>query len=263
MSILLSIKKFFSAEKQTSKPEQEKTQIEFKDLGIKLEELSKETEEREKCIEEEIKKKAGETSEKLKKQLVVLKNISLKERKETEKLKFIVMENLAFYISNLEKFSEYLGKKQGIDGIKAVVVNFNNHTKNNFEKASILIGSQLEDVRESIKEFVKDFNSIIESNREFFEKKKKILELKALLLKINEFEERGRENKREIGKKEEEKERLIKEKTKKTEEVNELKETKEYKKIEVEKTRRVQEKEAIREKAFKAKEKYNCIFLTK
>lgn len=255
MGILEKIKSFFLLEEKAVSQSEQKARIEFKDIGRKLEEISKDLFEREKNVEEEISKKAQETSEKLKEQLLILKSITLEERKESEKLKFIVMENLAFYISNLEKFSADIIKKQKIEEIKTRLMGFDKNTKANFEKASILIGKELEETKNNIKEFVINFNLVIENNKEIFEKKKKIGGIKNLLLKIEEYEKQEKEANSEIEEKEKEKGRIGKEKETKEKETNEMKNNEKYKEIEKKKQEIERENEETKERARKTKEK--------
>jgi len=255
MPLVSFIKKLFSA-KEEETPE-EKAKIEFKDIGIKLDEISKTIEQKEKIVDEEIEKKAEELNEKLKEQILILKSISLEERKESEKLKFIVMENLSFYVNSLEKLADNLKKKQGIEQVKLNLSNFSKNTKNNFEKASILIGKELEIVKEAIKDFVISFNKIIENNKDVFEKKKKIGDIKKLIGKIEELGKQKTDYKENIEKREKEKREKEKEKNEKEKEIAKIKESSEYLEITESKKIKEKEKEKIKEKVRKIKEKIN------
>lgn len=255
MGILDKIKNFFILEEKAISLVEQKARIEFKDIDIKLDELMLKINEKEKNVEEEVNKKAHETSERLKEQLLILKSISLEERKESEKLKFIVMENLAFYISNLERFSEDIRKKQKIEEIKTRLMGFDKNTKTHFEKASILIGKELEETKNRIKEFVRNFNEIIESNKEIFEKKKKIEEIKNLLEKIEDYEKQEKEANTGIEAKENEKERIGREKEEREKEISEIKNSEKYIEMRRKKQEREKENEEIKEKARKTKEK--------
>ncbi len=130
-------------------------------------------------------------------QIKVLRSIDLEHRKEHERIKIIVLENLSFYVShlerlieNLEKIDETLDMDQYIAEIQNNFNRFKKESHNSFEKATILIGRELEEVQGLIKKAFQNFNQIIDENKEIFEK---IVLIKDLQNKIQEVH-----NKRKI-----------------------------------------------------------------
>lgn len=130
-------------------------------------------------------------------QIKVLRSIDLEHRKEHERIKIIVLENLSFYVShlerlieNLEKIDETLDMDQYIAEIQNNFNRFKKESHNSFEKATVLIGRELEEVQGLIKKAFQNFNQIIDENKEIFEK---IVLIKDLQNKIQEVH-----NKRKI-----------------------------------------------------------------
>jgi hypothetical protein len=116
--------------------------------------------------------------------------INLDKKRENEKLKELVMENLSLYIAHLEKLSEDLRKlkskeaKEYIHEMQSVFNAFSKNSATSFERATILIGKELEEIKRIIPLFVKNFNDKIKSNNYIFEKLVLIDDLKQNLKEL-------------------------------------------------------------------------------
>lgn len=103
-----------------------------------------------------------------------LKEVDISNRKEEERLKLIVKENLKDYIYSFEKLignleslaEEKTNSQELIKGIDELFISFSRKTQTSFEKATILIGNELGRVKESTSFFFRDFRRLIEENKE-------------------------------------------------------------------------------------------------
>lgn len=171
------------------KKENKKKIIKFQELDTILEIEFKDIEKNIKNIKEQTKQKTLQLISELKNHILNLKSINLEERKEQEKIKFIVKENLNLYISYLQKLIEQLealdyNDKDYFNKIDSIFNNFKKLSVKSFEKATILIGKELDEVRESIKKFSRNFDKTINGNKNLFEKEQRIIILKNLITEL-------------------------------------------------------------------------------
>ena len=127
----------------------------------------------------------------------VLKNIDVKERKVEEKIKLIVKENLLNYIAYLEKLISELKEidKEGdiTEKINSLFYNFKKRSSMSFEKATFLIGKELERVIGSINSFFKDLKNTFEENKDLTDQSKIISLIEAEMEKFYRFKKTGLE----------------------------------------------------------------------
>lgn len=131
----------------------------------------------------------------LEKQIKILKNITLEERKENEKLKFVVLENLYSYIddtwklaNNLKKIDYEVNIEFIFKGINIEIEAFNKNSQRKLAKTAILVGNELSKSEEIIKLFYKDIEKIAEGNKKTIgkgEEIKKLDGLKQSFLELN------------------------------------------------------------------------------
>jgi len=117
----------------------------------------------------------------------ILKSVNIDHRKEEERIKLIVKENLYFYTSylekliiKLEKISFNLTTQEYLLEIQTIMNNFSKDSFKSFEKATILIGKEMGNVKHSISEFTGNFLGLIAENSSIFEKIRKINSFKSL-----------------------------------------------------------------------------------
>lgn len=162
--------------------------------NIRLEELNSMIEREERVIEHEnrrirerIRKDISDFGSGLRERVEILKKINLEERKEQERIKLIVRENLNLYVSHLGKLIKELRDNEEPDlvryitKIRKIFEVFRKSSDLNFEKSTILIGRELEETRKMIKRFLDSFDVIVSENEEIFERARVINELNALI----------------------------------------------------------------------------------
>ncbi len=185
MSWIDKIKKIFSEEEPVKTSKTEK--ILFEQLQIKVKEKDIEISREGEKLRKEISARTDIFKTELNACLENLEKINVDERKEVERLKHVVKENLNLYISQLERFAksleniEIVDPKSASDKIFTLLNEFNKKSYLPFEKATILVGKELEETKKTIWEFGRDLNKISESNKTFFGNLESINELKALL----------------------------------------------------------------------------------
>jgi len=146
-------------------------------------------------IKNSINIKTGKFISDLEEQIKIFKNITFEERKEDEKVKFMVLENLHSYINDISKLANNLEK---IDyetdvgfifrRINLEIGMFSKNSQRKLAKAAILSGNKLARSEEIIKIFYKDIKEIAEGNKKIIKKGegiKKLNDLKHSLLELN------------------------------------------------------------------------------
>ncbi len=145
-------------------------------LATIIEEELKKADNNSEKFKNELKDRINNFSSEIKQKIPELKMLNLNNRREEQRLKDIVIKNLHDYISYLEKLIEDLEKiepketKEYIKEIQSVFNHFNKNSKKIYEKATILIGKELAEVRDITNSFAKEFNEKLEFNKENFEK---------------------------------------------------------------------------------------------
>lgn len=168
------------------------------------------------------------------------KLINLDNRREDKRLKEIVIENLNFYIDNLEKLlgklrefnntNEKNIKKNFIFQINSEFEGFIRNSKGNYQKATILIGKEFEAVQKTFKDFSLEFNSLIKENQALDMKLEELGKRKDMLANILDLDKAENEIREMLIKLDSEK--TLKNKTieEREKELRKLKESEAYKK---------------------------------
>lgn len=175
---------FFRSKKEIRK-------VEFQNLNSEVEAEIGDAKRRIGSIKEKIRQRILQLNSEFEEQIGTLKSMDLKERKEHERIKFIVTENLKTYISHLQNLKDELKNLNPTDSnylekINTLFENFRRASINSFQKATILIGKELENVVNSINSFSKDAERIISEDKGVFEIEKRANILKNLLLNLEE-----------------------------------------------------------------------------
>ena len=179
----MSIFDFF---KKKRLPEISRT-ITFGELTSLVDDESKELEKKSELFKKEIQSNTMNFSSRINGKLPPLKSINLQNRKETEELKKIVLQNLTLYVGYLERMVEELrgiksNEAEGyIEEIQNIFNSFSKNTKMNYERATILIGKELGEIKELTNNFAKSFNQKIEYNKDIFDRIKLVEDIKASL----------------------------------------------------------------------------------
>lgn len=231
MGFLDFLKKILAEKKEQ---EQETENLKVSNLNIWIEQRKKEKKEKEKEIFNQIRIIISKIIEELGGEIKVLENLDLHNKKVVEKIKLIVRENLDNYISYLKELIRSLQKLSKeetgdiIEKINSVFSDFNKHSKMSFEKATFLIGKEIDAVKESIGKFFRNLEKVLHENKEIIEKFKiiSVVEIKiSNLMKIKLFEKQFNQNIKEVK---EYKENLKKQVQDSEKKIEELKQGKEY-----------------------------------
>lgn len=241
----------------------------LENLPVLIEDELKDLDNRSERLKNELKEMTDLLSLEINEKIPKLKMLNLDKRKEELRLKEIVMISLHDYISFLERFIKDLEKVEPRDTkeyIKEIQITFNHFNKSSrmiYERATILIGKELAEVRNRIDNFAKEFNEKLESNRKYFEKKDLIRIIKDNLEELKEsdkiqkqIEDSLADFKRKISKIEED-EKLFEE------DYEEYKKSKDSIKFIEEQEKIKQENKIINEEVLKLKQEINLKNLAK
>ena len=157
---------WFNLFKKKQPPEVEEKQIiSFKDLKQNLKDKEEKQINNTKSLKNQVNKAILEFTEKLKSDIITLRQINLNKKRENEKLKSVVLENLNFYVQSLEKLIENLlflksEEKDYLANLNNVLNTFTKNSRNYFEKATILIGDELGHTQSTIKAFINNYQKM-------------------------------------------------------------------------------------------------------
>ena len=175
MSLLDSFKKIFKKEDKTSKNINEVITLEK--LYLKVEDKIKENSEKSKQLKNNIINRINQFNSEITLHLDILENLDISNRKEHDKIKLVVTENLNIYVDQLKKLInnlkdiENLEFKEGVNKLYFIINEFDRKSRHSFEKATILIGKELQNVKITINNFKRDLNNIVGETRILFEEK--------------------------------------------------------------------------------------------
>jgi hypothetical protein len=263
----MSIFDFFKRKKKEEKPVTEK--ITQDNIRIFLDNEFKKLNEKCEGVKNEMIKMVSQFSLEIKQKIPGLKMLNLDNRREEQRLKEIVMTNLYDYISYLERLIEDLEKIEPkevriyLGDIQSVFNRFSKNSRKIYDKATILIGKELAEIRYITEKFAKEFNEKLALNKENFGK---IDLIKILQDKLGELEEAKKIQKQIENSIADFKQKIakIEEKKQLTEKnYEEYKKSEEYKKF-IEKQEKIkQENKTINEDILKLKQGINLKYLAK
>jgi len=168
MSFIDTLKKIFQEEKEEKK--EEIIEIDFSQLSSALDAIQKAVDMHKEEIKKNLKDKISDFYIQMQQQIIVLEKINLDKRKEEQKLKHIVNENLKLYIEYLNNLIDDLNKAKELETnafikrISEIMNNFNKNSKNSFEKATILIGNELGKTKEIVNNTFRSIEGIIKGS---------------------------------------------------------------------------------------------------
>ena len=160
---------------KSKKEEPKKVKLRFNKLEGWLYEKIKMNKEKEHRILISINSIISETILTLNEQRFMLDKIDLKDRKEEERLKRIVVENISFYSSHLDKLIFNLKnlKKESLEEmlehLNKIFLDFKQKSNTSFEKSTILVGKELGDIKETITKFSNELNDVLTEDKETLE----------------------------------------------------------------------------------------------
>jgi len=175
MNLLNKIKLIFAGG-QEDKDTAVRKIIKLEELPYKLESKINELTTLKKEFKERIFKRIAIFNIELNEIMASLEKIDISHRKEHDRIKFIVKENLDLYISHLKRTIENLKNieneevEEYLSRLFHVLNEFDRISSRPFEKATILIGDELSNTRAIVRLFIQDVNKIVECNNFIFEK---------------------------------------------------------------------------------------------
>lgn len=183
MSWTSILKRIFKEEKDNSKAEREIETVTFEQLPLTLNSKLKWHSERKDNIKKEITERIDKFSLDMQEAITVIEKIDLSKRKEHEKIKTIVEENLRSYTAHLNRLVERLNNLENMEikgylnKMPLILNEFDRTSHSAFEKSTILIGNELQETRVLISEFFKDVNSIAKKSKPILEESELINKL--------------------------------------------------------------------------------------
>lgn len=238
---------FFDFLRKKKTKEKIKNELSLGEIETRISEEEKDLRDKSLKVEERAKSLIRGLIPKLEKSIISLRLINLEKRKEDETLKGIVKENVNLYSSQLENFIRLLERAEEetdsnnyITRIGLILENFSKRSYKSYQRATILVGSEFEEIQNEFKRFFQEFKQVI---REDFENKKKfekLSEFTSNLQKISEnikFEEQIKNIVLNLDAEKRQKDTDI---VKKEEEMKNLRESKDYKN-DLEERKRVRE----------------------
>ncbi len=176
----------------------QKEKINFERLPQIIEEREKEHLRKYGELRKEVKENILILEESLQEPIKLLEKVDIDKKKEHEKIKFIVKENLFLYISLLRKLITQLRGTFVDDSndyfikINSILKDFDSSAHLPFEKSTFLVGEEMRVTREVIGAFIRDFRKCDKINLEINEEAKKI---QYILELFNELEDKKKHTK--------------------------------------------------------------------
>ena len=192
------------------KEEIEREKIDFEDIHKWIE--KRDVQEKEELNEmlEFIRNEVWILMNSLNQNIETLKRVDIDGKKVEQRAKFIVKQNLDYYIANLKKLVRDLEKlvvedpNESIKMINSLFVEFDKKSNMNFQKATFLIGKELEETKKIIGDFFKNLKDNAKKNKDFLKIQKAIGFVKDNFLKIDKLKKVINEIDENIDKKNEE-----------------------------------------------------------
>jgi len=174
MTWLDSLKKIFKEEEKIIK-DKKLDIVPFEQIYSIVDEKIKEHSKKNEQLKEEIIGRITQFETEIISSIAVLESIDISDKKEHEKIKLIVAENLSLYVTQLKRLAynlkniHDLDAKPCMDKLFHIWNGFNKDSHTPFEKATILIGKELETAKLILKSFIKSISDLAANNKQFFE----------------------------------------------------------------------------------------------
>ncbi|MGY4884428.1 MAG: hypothetical protein ACP5NZ_02505 [Nanobdellota archaeon] len=230
MGILDILKNIFKEDEE----EKIREKINFSNLENVLENKLKETKEKEKEIISLIKERIDFFTKELKENSITVENVDIEQKEKNEKVKSMVYEGRKKYLEFLERFIENIqnSQKTNLDelskDINSAFLRLNENSIKSYERATILIGKEMGNIRDNLKKFSTELLGILNNNKEINTTLEKINLVKSKIeenKEINEKLAKGEKDVSNINKNIEEKEKEIKKLSK---DIEDIKKSSEY-----------------------------------
>jgi len=191
MGFIDFFKRLTEAKQQAQEPRVKET-IEFHELENWLKVKEKKIKNKEKQTLDLIKEKIIFALEDLNKKVNTLENFDLNSRKDKEKIKAIVKENLNNYLYHIKRFIYNLQNlneenfERFIMKTNAIFVDFDKRSYINYQKATFLIGKEMAATKESTKELSKYLKKAFDEHKKIIDDSKTFEEIKSEFKQLTE-----------------------------------------------------------------------------
>jgi hypothetical protein len=184
--------RFFKFLNRREKEIKETKEVSFKNLDYWIENKNLEVEKDNSIFLKLMENRLSDLINNLKKCIDNIENFNWEKIKEKERVKMIVQENLESYLVRLKKVVYDLENLESFDKMKdeltAVFSDFDKRAGMNYQKASILVGKELEGVNENVGNFFREINKLQNENSELFRNLEIVFNVKEKLGKFRESE---------------------------------------------------------------------------
>jgi hypothetical protein len=260
MGILSFIKKIFS---ETEEEAPVKGSIKFADIEEYVKKKTEETIKKEELAISIINENTKKYITELKENIKIVNSVNIEAKEKNDKIKSAVYEGRKKYIEFLERFIENIEEAKNnsteskndktplekmTEDINSAFLRFNENSGKSYERATILIGKEMGNIRETLKKFSTELIALFNEDKTIISTAKKISLIKIKMSDIKELDGKlvkANEEISELSKKIPEKE---KENNNISENIEKIKNSSEYKEnIEREKALQIKEKEVENE----------------
>jgi hypothetical protein len=264
MALFSFLKKLLEKEE---KKEAEKEAISLEELKLRIPSEFASAEVENENFKSEMIKHVLRFSSEIENQIEILRRIDLKERKEAERLKLINLENLKVYISYLERLTkdlkniESLRPREYTSKINEILSSFEKNSRPSYEKATILIGKELEQARWMVRDFLKDYNTLVSENTWLFEKIKGLMQIKNALEELEYFDKKKFDNANLIDTSSKKAEGIKKSRQDVENEINTIKNSQDFKNLLEKRGNTMQEREKLNKEVMLLKQDIDLKYL--
>jgi hypothetical protein len=250
---LMGLLDFF---RKKNKEEAESIAVPFEELEEWIKKRISDNKSREKVFLKQVSDRITNFLSELRRNISVLESIDIKERKVEDRLKFIVEKNLNAYTAYLKKLAkdlEDIARKTPADilgRVNNVFMDFEKKSNASFQKSTLLIGDELQNIRKNFGNFFSDYNDILKKNEKVIEDSNILHVITEKLREMGDVEETKKEIDFSIESMEKQIEDLELENESIIEEIERMKKSREYQE-ELENRKYIEEQEGIIDKTIK------------
>ena len=242
--------------------------VKLSELGDFIKQKENENTNKQKEIIDLIKNQKKELINDLQEDLQHLNDINVEEKRAEQRLKFLTEQGLEGYIYALQKLIDDLKNLPTIENVNSYLESintsffkFNKKSYKDSQKATILIGKEVEDVENDISKFFKNIRKILGKNKELIQTSKIIPIIKKETNQLNQLNERQDKIKIQIKDINEKLQELKDENQKEEQRIESIENSQEYKNREKLKQEIEDKKYNLNKKIYEIKNKIDFKFL--
>lgn len=188
----------------TKAEEPEKEKVALSDIGEWTEKKLENLKAQEKAILDSIQKRVDSFAGELKEKIDAAKSFNVSLKKEEDRIKSAVEEGRKKYLESVEHLIESLKNlnkeklEEAIADTNRIFLNFSKRSSRSYERATILIGKEMGEIKESLKAFSKSLIKIFNENTGLVKSSRTISLIKLKLVQFEKIEQELKNIDREI-----------------------------------------------------------------